>query len=232
MNAVTGTYRLIYEEMRWILVIFSSITILISAICLTIGSLFNIGFTTSLFGPIYGGVCVLGAIGFTTIFPIAIGLGSTRTQYMKSYYAISSLMVIGIISILNIIYFAFYLLREQGLHSLSFFHPANLFSPDYHVFYYLLIDLMIGFLLLGLSSFITACWRKLGTRKFLVLFFSINILITYLFTTTNLFSKIVPFLFEHTLLTFIGCGLIGVLLHVATYPIMKHISLTFKPVQS
>lgn len=62
MNAVKGTNRLIQDDMRLYLIIFTSIALMLTVVYLAIGFIFDVSYTTQLFGPMYGGICTF-AIG-------------------------------------------------------------------------------------------------------------------------------------------------------------------------
>lgn len=134
MNATKGTNRLILDDMRWYLMIFSSITLMLTVVYLAIGFIFDVTYTTQLFGPMYGGICAFAIAGIITLFPVAIGMGSTRIQFMKSFYIISVWMVVGTITILNVIYFIMHLLHEYGTLGVTFYQPGMLYSSEYHFF--------------------------------------------------------------------------------------------------
>ncbi|WFR63825.1 hypothetical protein P9222_06105 [Paenibacillus amylolyticus] len=55
MNAVQGTNRLIRDDMRLYLIIFTSISLMLTVVYLAIGLIFDVSYTTQLFGPMYGG---------------------------------------------------------------------------------------------------------------------------------------------------------------------------------
>ena len=55
MNAVKGTNRLILDDMRLYLVIFTSIALGLTAVYVAIGFLFDVRYSSQLFGPMYGG---------------------------------------------------------------------------------------------------------------------------------------------------------------------------------
>jgi hypothetical protein len=86
MNAVKGTNRLILDDMRLYLVIFTSIALGLTAVYVAIGFLFDVRYSSQLFGPMYGGICTFAIAGLVTLYPVAIGMGSTRIQFMKSFY--------------------------------------------------------------------------------------------------------------------------------------------------
>ncbi|MEI5906996.1 hypothetical protein WAK64_07990 [Bacillus spongiae] len=228
MNAIRGTYRLIYEDLSWFLRLFSFITVLLAAVYVVIGVVFDLRIPTSLFGPMYGGICTIAAVGLFFPFHIAIALGSTRAQFLKSYYVITTWMVIVGIFVLNIVYLIMNFLYQSGIHELSFYHPGYFYSQEYHFLNYFWIDLMLGFLLLGFSSFLTACWRRLGARNFFIIFFSINLPLTLLMSKLNLASFLEWFSQVNILLLFTLLGSSGWILLALTYPVMKNAPLAMK----
>ncbi|SHN69666.1 hypothetical protein SAMN04487896_2642 [Paenibacillus sp. ov031] len=228
MNSVKGTNRLILDDMRWYLMIFSFITLMLTVVYLAIGFIFDIAYTTQLCGPMYGGICAFAIAGIVTLFPVAIGIGSTRIQFMKSFYIISVWMVIGTITILNIIYFITHLLLEYGTLRVTFYQPGMLYSSEYHFFSYLWIDLMIGFLVLGLSIFSTVCWIRLGMRNFFSLFFGFSLIVTLVFTLSDLSEFMLWIAGVNRMTLFTALGVIGGALLLSTYPMMKNAPLTMK----
>lgn len=228
MNAAKGTNRLILDDMRLYLIIFSSIALMLTIVYLAIGFIFDVTYTTQLFGPMYGGICTFAIAGILTLFPVAIGMGSTRTQFMKSFYIISVWMVVGTITILNVIYFIMHLLHEYGTLSVTFYQPGMLHSNQYQFFPYLWIDLMTGFLVLGLSIFITVCWIRLGMRNFFVMLFGVGLIITLIFTLSNLSEFMLWIAGVNRMGVFTALGVIGGALLLSTYPMMKNAPLTMK----
>ncbi|KGP83482.1 MULTISPECIES: hypothetical protein [unclassified Paenibacillus] len=228
MNATKGTNRLILDDMRWYLMIFSSITLMLTVVYLAIGFIFDVTYTTQLFGPMYGGICAFAIAGIITLFPVAIGMGSTRIQFMKSFYIISVWMVVGTITILNVIYFIMHLLHEYGTLGVTFYQPGMLYSSEYHFFSYLWLDLMIGFLVLGLSIFSTVCWIRLGMRNFFVLFFGVSLIVTLVIVLSDLSVWFQWFANVNLIALFTALGVIGGALLLSTYPMMKNAPLTMK----
>ncbi|MDN4601438.1 hypothetical protein P5G61_09400 [Paenibacillus sp. F6_3S_P_1C] len=228
MNAAKGTNRLILDDMRLYLIIFSSIALMLTVVYLAIGFIFDVTYTTQLFGPMYGGICTFAIAGILTLFPVAIGMGSTRTQFMKSFYTISVWMVVGTITILNVIYFIMHLLHEYGTLSVTFYQPGMLYSSQYQFFSYLWIDLMTGFLVLGLSIFITVCWIRLGMRNFFSLFFGVGLIITLVFTLADLSEFMLWIAGVNRMALFTALGVIGGALLLSTYPMMKNAPLIMK----
>ncbi|MFE6074793.1 hypothetical protein ACFVQB_09985 [Paenibacillus sp. NPDC057886] len=228
MNATKGTNRLILDDMRWYLMIFSSITLMLTVVYLAIGFIFDVTYTTQLFGPMYGGICAFAIAGIITLFPVAIGMGSTRIQFMKSFYIISVWMVVGTITILNVIYFITHLLLEYGTLRVTFYQPGMLYSSEYHFFSYLWIDLMIGFLVLGLSIFSTVCWIRLGMRNFFSLFFGFSLIVTLVIALSDLSMWVQWFTNVNLIALVTALGAIGGALLLSTYPMMKNTPLTMK----
>ncbi|WP_440114663.1 hypothetical protein [Paenibacillus sp. QZ-Y1] len=228
MNAVKGTNRLILDDMRWYLIIFSSISLMLSAVYVAIGLLFDVAFTTQLFGPMYGGICAFAVASIITLYPVAIGLGSTRIQFLKSFYMISAWMVVGTIAILNIIYLIVHLLHQIGTLDVTFYQPGMLYSSEYQLFSYLWMDLMSGFLVLGISIFLTVCWIRLGMRNFLILFFGGSMIITLVFVFANFGEWMKWIMSVNTMTLFTVLGFIGGALLLSTYPMMKNAPLAMK----
>ncbi|MDQ0659537.1 hypothetical protein [Paenibacillus sp. W2I17] len=228
MNAVKGTNRLIRDDMRLFLSIFSSIALMLTVVYLAIGFIFDVSYATQLFGPMYGGICAFAIGGIITLFPVAIGMGSTRIQFMKSFYMNSVWMVAGTMIILHVAYFLLHLLQEKGIVDVTLYQPGMLYSSEYHFLSYLWIDLMCGFLVLGISVFPTVCWMRLGMRNFFIMFFGVGLIITLIviFADFGEWMKWFSSVNMMTLFTVLGC--IGGALLLSTYPMMKNAPLTMK----
>jgi len=176
----------------------------------------------------YGGICAFAVAGIVTLYPVAIGLGSTRIQFLKSFYLISAWMVVGTITILNVIYLIMHLLHEAGWLGVTFYQLGKLYSSDYHFLSYLWIDLMMGFLVLGLSIFSTVCWIRLGMRNFLILFFGLSLVLTLALVLSDL-SVLVKWFTSINMLTFSTIvGALGWVFILCTYPMMRNAPLAMK----
>ncbi|MFS0872601.1 hypothetical protein [Paenibacillus xylanilyticus] len=228
MNSVKGTNRLILDDMGWYLKIFSYITLMLTVVYLAIGFIFDVAYSTQLLGPMYGGICAFAVAGIITLYPVAISLGSTRIQFLKSFYVISAWMVVGAMAILNVIYLIMYLLQEYGSLGVTFYQLGMLYSKEYHFISYLWIDLMTGFLVLGLSIFLTVCWIRLGMRNFLILFFGLTVVLTLAVVLSDLSVWVQWFTSVNWLALFTVTGVIGWALILCTYPMMKNAPLTMK----
>ncbi|GGB61684.1 hypothetical protein [Fictibacillus barbaricus] len=230
MSAVNGTYKLVFNDMRWFLILFSCITLAVSVIYLLISMIFNVPANTnsSLFGPIYGGICAFACAGLVQPFQVAIGLGSTRKQFLKSYYAMAGLMVVASITFLNVLYFIMDFLLQKGINKFKFFHPGYMESQDYHFFTYYWFDLMIGFLLMGLTALVTVLIRRMGIVNFLIAIVLLGMALTFILIPGN-----APLIFEwivetDVFLFFTTIGIIGIAMLLLTYPMMKDAPLKMK----
>lgn len=216
--------------MRWFLILFSCITLAMALIYLLIGMIFDVPANTnsSLFGPIYGGICAFAGAGMVLPFQVAIGLGSTRNQFLKSYYAMACIMVVASITFLNVLYLIMNFLLEIGINKFKFFHPGYMESNDYHFFTYYWFDLMIGFLLMGLTALVTVLFRRMGIVNFLIAIVLLGMVLTLILIPGN-----APLIFEWIVQTevislFTGMGIVGIAMLLLTYPVMKDAPLKMK----
>lgn len=228
MNAVKGTNRLILDDMRLYLIIFTSIALGLTAIYIAIGFLFDVSYSSQLFGPMYGGICTFAIAGLITLYPVAIGMGSTRIQFMKSFYMMGACMVVGTMVFLHLIYLVVHLLNVGGGLQVTLFQPGMLYSSDYLVFPYLWIDLMLGFLVLGLSVFLSVCWIRLGMRNFLFLLFGFGLVMSLVIAFGDMRQFTLWIAYQNRMLVFTVLGVIGGVLLLSTYPMMKHAPLVRK----
>ncbi|KAA8784038.1 hypothetical protein ABIE27_001015 [Paenibacillus sp. 4624] len=228
MNAVKGTNRLILDDMRLYLVIFTSIALGLTAVYVAIGFLFDVRYSSQLFGPMYGGICTFAIAGLVTLYPVAIGMGSTRIQFMKSFYMMGVCMVVGTMVILHLIYLLVHLLNVGGWLQVTLYQPGMLYSSRYLVLPYLWMDLMLGFLVFGLSVFLTVCWIRLGMRNFLFLLFGLGLVMSLVVAFGDMRQFTLWIAYQNRMLVFTVLGVIGGALLLSTYPMMKHALLVRK----
>ncbi|PYE48887.1 hypothetical protein HUB98_16260 [Paenibacillus barcinonensis] len=228
MNAIKGTSRMIWDDMRLYLTIFSSIALGLTAIYVAIGLLFEISYSSQLFGPMYGGICTFAIAGLLTLYPVAIGMGSTRIQFMKSFYMMGACMVACTMVIQHVIYWTVHLLNTTGWLQVTLLQPGMLYSSRYLLLPYLWIDLMVGFLVLGLSVFLTVCWIRLGLRNFLFLLFGFGLVMSLVVAFGDMRQFTLWVAYQNRMLVFTVLGLIGAALLLSTYPMMKHAPLLRK----
>ncbi|GGI13119.1 hypothetical protein [Gottfriedia solisilvae] len=230
MSSIKGTYQLIFDDLRWYFMLFSTITLGLSVIYLLISFMFNIpsGTEAALFGPTFGGICTFAVAGLVIPIQVAIGLGSTRVQFLKSYNVMASLMVVASITFLNLLYLIMNFLFDKGINKFHFFHAGEWYSTNYHFFSYYWIDLMIGFFILGISSLIAVLIRRLGVLNFLILLVGISIIIT-LSSITGYIPTIFGWILENNvLMIFTILGIVGMILQSLTFPMMKNAPLKMK----
>ncbi|MEK3826047.1 hypothetical protein [Paenibacillus sp. FSL K6-1558] len=228
MNAVKGTNRLILDDMRLYMLIFTSIALGLTAVYVAIGFLFHVSYSSQLFGPMYGGICTFAIAGLITLYPVAIGMGSTRIQFMKSFYTMGAFMVVGTMVILHLIYGVVHLLNVGGWLQVTLYQPGMLYSSSYLVFPYLWIDMMLGLLVLGLSVFLTVCWIRLGLRNFLILLFGFGLVLSLVIAFGDMRQFTLWIVYQNRMLVFTVLGVIGGALLLSTYPMMKHAPLVRK----
>ncbi|WP_145411103.1 hypothetical protein [Paenibacillus xylanexedens] len=228
MNAVKGTNRLILDDMRLYLIIFTSIALGLTVVYTAIGLLFDVSYSSQLFGPMYGGICTFAVAGLITIYPIAIGMGSTRIQFMKSFYMMGLCMVAGTMVILHLIYLVVHWLNVGGWLQVTLYQPGMLYSSKYLVLPYFWIDLMLGLWVLGLSVFLTVCWIRLGMRNFLIMLFGLGLVLSLVIAFADMGQLTLWIARLNRVVSFTVLGLIGGVLLLFTYPMMKHAPLVRK----
>ncbi|MGY5343625.1 hypothetical protein ACXFAU_14385 [Paenibacillus glucanolyticus] len=230
MNATLGTYRLIYEDARWFIgkLLLLYVTLPLTAVWIIIGT-FELDNTLAtiaapgyfFFIPFYG------IMGFKSILPIAVGLGSTRTQLLRSFYAVGVSTVVMYFVILNVVHLLLMTLYERGISTVSTLHVGLLYSSEYQFFAYLWIDLMFGFLLFGGVFFIYCVMYRLGMTWTLVGVMAIGITAMFLFYSGALDAPIawLSTLNVNAMTGFTIAGIAGLLALLVTYPMMRNASL-------
>ncbi|MBH5317533.1 hypothetical protein I6N90_06845 [Paenibacillus sp. GSMTC-2017] len=234
MNAVQGTVRLIYEDARWFLgkLLLLYITLPLTAVWIIIGISSDSGEASSFIGgPAYFFFVPFYAIlGFKSLLPIAVGLGSTRTQLLKIFLTVGISAVFTVMLFLNICQWLLWTLYERGVSSASISHPGTLYSNEFMFLPYLWIDLMLALVLFGGAFFIYCITYRLGMTRTLIGTMIIGILALFLYysgvieTPMQWIAKLK--INAITAFTLVGVAGIGALL--ATYPMMRNASLVPK----
>ncbi len=233
MNSLYGTVRLVSEDSLWFFgrLLFLYITVPLTLIWLLIGYLFEIGndVVVVISGPTYFFIAFFGIAGFKSLFPIVIGLGSTRTQFLKVFYGVSILGVglsILLLNLLQRILKAVFL--QWDIHS-TIMHPGLFLVNEYHFFTYLWIDLMLGLFLIGIPFFLYSINYRLGISKSLIILMLLSFVTMLLYYGGYLQNSIEWMMgldleaIKMNLITVLGlCGIGAFLL---TYPIMRNASL-------
>ena len=234
MNAAQGTARLIYEDARWFLVklLFLYITLPLTAAWVIIGVFFEQGGSESfLIGPAYFFfIPYYGAAGFKSLLPIAIGLGSTRTQLLKMFYLVGTSIVFVYMVCLNLCQWLLAYLYQEGISSATILHPGQLYSSEHQFLPYLWIDLMVALLLFGFMFFLYCVTYRLGMKRALIGTSILGIAAMFLFYSGAVDAPIewVSQMNISALTAFTLAGAIGLLALLATYPMMRNASLLAK----
>ncbi|MEO4052767.1 hypothetical protein AAFN87_04905 [Solibacillus sp. CAU 1738] len=202
---------------------------------LFIGYFFNLGedVVAAISGPTYFFILLFAINGFKTIFPVAIGMGSTRINLLKTFYVVGLASVLVITFILNVFQWILLTLYERWNVAAQILHPATFLNREYTFLSYYLIDFMLGIFTFSFFFLFYTIYYRLGFRKcviWLMLFVIIGTLLKYSdlmnfsiweWLVTQNFHDMVIFLFSFV----ITISLIALFI---TYHIMRNAPLTAK----
>lgn len=231
MSSTHGTFRLIYEDASWFLgkLLLLYITLPLTAAWIIIGTSFDMDKTVSsisspayfFFIPFYG------VMGFKSLLPVAVSLGGTRTQMLKSFYVIGVSSVFVYMLVLNLCQWLLWTLYERGVSSVSITHAGMLHSSEYQFLPYLWIDLMVGLSLFGGAFFIYCITYRAGMTRTLIVIMIIAIAAMFLYYSGMLEAPIVwlSTLNKNAMTGFTIAGIAGLAALFATYPMMRNASL-------
>ncbi|NRG45511.1 hypothetical protein [Bacillus sp. CRN 9] len=234
MNSLYGTVRLVSEDALYFFfgkLLFLYITIPLTLFWLIIGYIFGIGndVVAAISGPAYFLIAFFGVGGYKSLYPVAIGLGSTRTQFLKVFYGVSILGVVLSILFLNVLQLILKTVFLQWDIDPYILHPGVFLVNEYHFFTYLWIDLMFGLFLVGVPFLLYCINFRLGMRKSIIVLMLLSFVAMFLYYGGYLNNSMDWFLgldldaLGMTLITLLGlCGIGALLL---TYPIMRNASL-------
>lgn len=231
MKSLYGTVRLVSEDALFFYfgkLLFLYITIPLTLFWLLIGYVFEFGSDTvaAISGPTYFLIAFFGIGGFKSLYPIAIGFGSTRTQFLKVFYGVSILGVILSMLFLNVLQLILKTAYQQWGIGAKILHPGLFLVNEYHFFTYLWIDLMFGLFLLGVTFLLYSINYRIGMRKSIIVLMLLSFIGMFLHYGGYLNNSMEWFLgldFDDigmTLITILGLSGIGALL--LTYPIMRN----------
>ncbi|RDW22104.1 hypothetical protein [Oceanobacillus chungangensis] len=233
MNSLYGTFRLVSEEFLFFLGKFALlyITIPLTLCWALIGYIFGLGdeVLASISGPTYIFIIIFGVNGYRTLYPVAIGMGSTRVQLLKVFIGLGTLGVVISITFLNVLQYILKTLYLQWEIGANIFHPGVFLVDGYHFFAYLWIDLMFGLFLFGVPFLLYSINFRLGMRKFIIILMLLSATFMVLYYGGYLSNSMEWFLgldldiLGMTLITLLGLCSVGALL--LTYPIMRNASL-------
>ena len=233
MNSLYGTVRLVSEDSLWFFgkLLFLYITIPVTLIWLLIGYIFGLGEETvvSIAGPTYFFAPIFAIAGFKSLYPIAIGLGSTRTQFLKVFYGVGLLSVVLSILFLNVLHRLLKAVFLQWDIDSAIFQPGLFLVDKYHFLTYLWIDLMFVLFLMGVSFLLYSLYFRLGTRKSLFALMLLSLVTMFLYYGGYLTNGMDWFMeldlaaLKMKLISLIGLS--GIVALLVTYPIMRNASL-------
>jgi len=203
----------------------------LTLVWLLIGYLFGNGndLYVVISGPTYFFIPFFMIAGFKSLYPIVIGLGSTRTQFLKVFYGVSILGVILSILLLNVLQLFLKTVFLQWDIDSTIFHPGLFLVDEYHFFSYLWIELMFGLLLIGVTFLLYSINYRLGMTKSLMALMLFSLVMMFLFYGGYLNNSVAWFrgldldALKMKLISLLGfCGIGALLL---TYPMMRNASL-------
>lgn len=233
MNMNSGTFRIVYEDARFafaqLLILYITIPILL--LWLTIGYFFNLGeeVIAAISGPTYFFIMLFAVNSFKTIFPVAIGMGSTRVNLLKTFYVVglaSVLVVTFILNILQWILVTFYGRWNVAAHIL---HPGTFLHREYTFLSYYVMDFMVGIFLFSFAFLLYSIYYRLGFKRSVIWLTALVIVSTLL-----QYSGLINFslwkwiaaqdLSDMVIFTFVI--VISLIALFITYPIMRNAPLT------
>jgi len=234
VNLNKGTLRLVYEDSLWFFgkLLFLYITLPLTAAWIVYGIAFELEDTVSaLYGPAYFFfVPAYGIMAFKSLFAIAISLGSTRSQLLKSFYAVGIASVALYFLLLNICQFLIQLLYDQGVSSVALGSAGGWFIGEYQFFQYLWVDIMLGMFLFGSAFFIYCIVYRIGMTRGLIGGLIVGIVLMFLYFTGALDAPVewVSSLNMSAITVITLVGVVGLVFLLVSYPIMRNASLAPK----
>lgn len=238
MNPLYGNARIIFHDIRVYLgkILFLYITIPLLAAWIIIGIVFTLpdDVFTQISIPVYVNIAVFSLIAFKPLLPVAVGMGSTRLQFLKAFYGISLGAVFLIMLLLNFCQFILASVYNHMHGWSNVLHPAVFFRSDYDFIPYFWIDLMVGLFVFGVSFLIYCLWHSLGTSRCLLILTAAVItgLFLYFGGVLETWLTWVWRLDLDALVLFTIPGTIGLVALFSTYPMMRHVPLYPRPRQN
>lgn len=107
------------------------------------------GLVAAISGPIYFFVITYAIAGYKSMYPIVMGMGSTKKHFIKTFYVtcLSSLAVI--VFILNVLQMILVWLFQVTNSSATILHPGVFIYEEYNFFLFTLLILWSSSLFLG-----------------------------------------------------------------------------------
>lgn len=227
MGVLYGNAYLIYHAARGYFgkILFLYITLPLMAIWLFIGLFFNVSsqVSTPIPIPAYAHIALMPFLGFKPLFHVAVGLGSTRLQFLKAFYGVGILATAGTILLLNLCQYVLLLLYNHWMGWSNIVHPALLFMEEFHFIRFFGVDVMFGQFLFGLFSLIFCVWYRLGSARSIMLLMVVIISGLFLYYGGVLESWFTWISLNIKPMTaFILLGIIGLVALFSTYPLMRN----------
>ncbi|WP_430786924.1 hypothetical protein VBD025_15100 [Virgibacillus flavescens] len=234
-----GTFRLVYEDARATFgkVILLYLTIPLFFLWLSIGYFFPLGgdVVAAISGPAYFFISFFSITGFKTMYPVAIGMGSTRTSLLKAYYVVGLASVLIVTFVLNILQLLLVTFYERWDVAAKILHPAIFILDEYSFLSYFLLDLLFITIIFSISFLLFTIYYRLGFMKSIVWLMVLIIIGTLLkysgLVSFSLFSWITGQDINGTVL-YSSLLFISLVALFITYPIMRNASLQAKPRKS
>ncbi len=230
MSALYGNTLLIYHDARFASgkVLFLYIILPLMAAWFAIGLIFDLPADVAIqFSvPVYIHIAIVAITGFHALYPVAIGMGSTRVQFLKAYFGVGLGMVFFTILLLNVCQFLLLTAYHRWIGLANLFHPAALFSADYQFIPYFWVDLMVGLFLFGFTFLIYCLWYRLGSARMLISLTVVIISGMFLLYGGVLalwFARILIWALNlEAMVTFTLLGAVSLVALLSTYPLMRN----------
>ena len=227
MSTLYGNTLLLYHGARNTLgkILFLYIVFPLMAAWFAVGLIFDLpaGIFIQISVPVYINIAIVPITGFKSLYPVAVGMGSTRVNFLKAYYGTVLGAVFFTIFLLNVCQYVMLIGYNRWIISANIVHPAALFSADYQFIPYFWVDLMVGLFLYGFTFLIYCLWYRLGSARMLITLTVVIISGLFLYyggVLESWFTWI--WLNVKPMNAFILIGIIGLVALFSTYPLMRN----------
>lgn len=236
MNVKSGTFRLVYEEALFafgnLLLLYITIPLLL--LWLFIGYFFPLGkdVVAAISGPTYFFILLFAINGFRVIFPVAIGMGSTRIYLLKTFYVVGLASVLVVTFIVNVFQWVLLTCYEHWGVAAKILHPAVLLNQKYTFLSYYLIDLMFSVFIFSFAFLLFTIYYRLGFKKSVIWLMILVIIGTLVYYSGLVHFSLWGWLttqdFRFNMMIFSCVIIISLIALFITYPIMRNAPLTAK----
>ncbi|QJD82806.1 hypothetical protein [Cohnella herbarum] len=228
MNSQSAVFRLMYEDVIWYFVklMLLFITVPLTIVWIIAGLVFNLDRETlaAISGPAYFFIAGFGLFGFKSLFPITIGMGSTREQFLKAYYSVGIGGVIFSVLCLNVCQYALVTIYQWNSVEAGILHAGRLFLDEYDFLDYLWIDLMVGIASFSLTFFGNAIFYRVGFIRCVIMLMIVTVVGIFLYyggvisALSDSMSDI-----KMSAMAIVSCvGAVSLAALFATYPMLRH----------